>query len=75
MAKTPDVRAMMADLNRVFSHESLAEMIAKESGEPICQATVGRYIDGSRKRIPFTVGWAVINLRDKHAKDLRKAAR
>lgn len=71
MAAIPDVRGMLGDLNRAFTHEELAALIAQESGEPICTATVGRYIDGSRKRIPFTTGWAVMVLHKRNWRALK----
>lgn len=68
----PDIQGLLSDLNTLYSHEELAVMISVETGEPICQASVGRYIDGSRKRIPFTTGWAVMALHKRNARKLRK---
>ena len=68
---TPDIRQLLSDLNRLYTHDELAALIAQESGEPICKASVGRYIDGSRLRIPFTTGWAVMQLHRRNAKRLR----
>lgn len=69
----PDIRALLTELNLIFSHDKLAALIAQESGEPICTATVGRYIDGSRARIPFTTGWAVMALHKRNARAIAKA--
>lgn len=67
----PNIRQLMSDLNRLFTHDELAALIAQESGEPICKASVGRYIDGSRQRIPFTTGWAVLQIHKRNVRKLR----
>lgn len=68
----PNIQSLLADLATIHTHDELAALIAQETSEPICKATVGRYIDGSRQRIPFTVGWAVIGLHKRNARRLQK---
>ena len=68
----PNIQGLLAELNTIYTHSELADVIANEAGEPICTATVGRYIDGTRQRIPFTVGWAVLAIHKRNARRIKK---
>ena len=60
---TGDAPNLVAALNELIGHGVKRATIAEEIG--VDTDSISRYLDGSRSRIPFTTGWAIMRMRER----------
>lgn len=60
---TGDAPNLVAALNELIGHGVKRADIAEEIG--VDTDSISRYLDGSRSRIPFTTGWAIMRMRER----------